>query len=441
MNYLSHYKATIKLGLPIVVGQIGVIVVGFADTLMVGQYNTASLASASFVNSVFNLIIISLLGFSYGITPLVGALFARKDYRGAGSTFKQAFVANLAFGLLLSALMAAVFPFLDYFGQPEELLPLIRPYYLTVLCSIVFVALFNAMRQFADSLMQTSIAMWILLGGNAFNIIFNYLLIYGKFGFPELGLTGAGLSTMASRILMALVFAYILLRQARYEPFRKGFFGVRTTMRGVLRNAKVSLPVALQMAMETGTFTFSAVMVGWIGAAELASFQVMVTIGTLGFMFYYSVGAAIAIRVASYAGKEDIVGLRRSAWAGYHILLLFATAASTIFFVFSDALIRVFTDDPAVSVIAVTLIVPLVLYQYGDATQICFANVLRGTARVMPIMWIAFFSFVVVGIPAAYLLGFPAGLGVQGVFLSFSVSLFVAAVLFFWDFQRATRRR
>jgi len=438
-KYTAHYKATVKLGLPIVIGQIGVIVVGFADTVMVGHYNTESLAAASFVNNLFNLIIITLLGFSYGITPLIGALFARRSHERAGATFRQALAANLLFGLLLTGVMAVVFLFIGSFGQPEELLPLIRPYFLTILSSIVFVALFNAMRQFTDCIMQTSTAMWILLFGNAFNILFNYLLIFGKAGFPELGLLGAGISTLSARILMVAIYAVILLRNRRYAIFRKGFFSERVSGRGIATITKTSLPVALQMAMETGTFTFSAVMVGWIGTAELASYQILVTIGTLGFMFYYSIGAAIAIRVASYAGKGDIAGLRRSAWAGYHILLLFATVASAVFFIFDRPLIAMFTDDPAVAAISATLIIPLIVYQFGDATQICFANALRGTAKVMSMMWIAFVSFVVVGIPCSYLLGFPAGLEEKGIFLSFSIALFTAAGLFLTQFLKATR--
>ena len=201
-RYLQHYRETLKLGLPMVVGQVGVIVLGFADTVMVGHYDTASLAAASFVNNVFNLAIVALLGFSYGITPLIGALFARGEYEKAGREFRHALIANVSFGVALTLVMGTLYFFLDRFGQPEELLPLIRSYYLTILASVVFVAWFNAMRQFTDSLTRTSVGMWILLFGNVFNICFNYLLIFGKFGFPELGLLGAGISTLGARIYL-----------------------------------------------------------------------------------------------------------------------------------------------------------------------------------------------------------------------------------------------
>lgn len=439
-SYWKHYKATLKLGLPIVVGQLGIIVLGFADTVMIGRYDTESLASVSFVNNVFNLVVISLLGFSYGITPLVGALFARGEKEEAGRVMRSALVTNLLFGVALTAVMGVLFFFLDRFGQPEELLPTMRPYYLTILVSMVFVALMNAMRQFTDSLTRTSTAMWILLFGNAFNIVFNYLLIYGKLGFPELGALGAGISTMSARVAMVAVYAAVLLRGRSYAAYRRGFFGGRARRKELARVTKVSLPVSLQMAMETATFSFSAVMVGWIGAVELASFQVLMTMGTLGFMFYYSVGAAVAIRVSGYSGKGDRAGVRRSAWSGYHILLVMAFLASFVFYRYSGTMIGVFTDDARVAAVSAALVVPLIVYQFGDATQICFANALRGTSEVVSMMWIALVSYVLAGIPCAYLMGFPLGLGERGIFLSFSVALFLAAALFLWRFVRATRR-
>lgn len=438
-NYISHYKATIRLGLPIVVGQLGVIILGFADTMMVGHYDTHSLAAASFVNNLFTLVTIMLLGFSYGITPLVGALFSQGKFFKVGETVGNALIANSIYGILLTGIMLVLYFFIDRMGQPAELLPLIRPYYITILISMIFVVIFNVFRQFTDGIMRTSIAMWILIGGNMLNIVFNYLLIYGKFGFPEWGLLGAGISTMGSRIVMALVYALLFLSAKAFASYREGFFKGQTHPDSILTIARISTPVSLQMGMETGSFTISAIMVGWLGAIELASYQVMVTIGTLGFMFYYSIGAAIAIRISSFMGAADMKGVKMAATSGYHILLLLGAIASTVFFTLDDELISIFSDDEAVRAMAATLIAPLILYQFGDATQICFANALRGTSHVVSMIWIAFFSYMVVGIPTAYLLGFPLGFGEKGIFYSFSAGLFTAAILFYLQFRKVTR--
>lgn len=437
--YKSHYKATIKLGWPILVGQLGVIVVGFADTLMVGRYNTDALAAASFVNNIFTLISLLIMGFSYGLTPLISAHYSRGEHAEAGVTFKNAIISNLLYTALLLIVMGIFYFFLDRMGQEEKLLPLMRPYYLIIWTSMLFVALFNIMKQFADGTLDTAKAMWILLSGNVINIVGNYMLIYGNLGAPELGLTGAGLSTWFARLCMAVLFAVILLRSKRYLPFRAGFQNGKITTQEVKRISRLSLPVSLQMGMETGSFTFSAVMAGWISAVTLASYQIIVTIGTLGFLFYYSIGASLAIRVGGFTGLGDKVSIRRAAFAGCHILLVWAAVASVLFFFFGQPLISLFSNDPDVIKTAVALILPLIMYQFADAMQICFANALRGMTDVVAMMWIAFVSYLIVGIPTGYFLGFVMGWGETGIFLAFSVGLFMAAVLFYKRFLRISK--
>ena len=437
---LPHYKATLRLGIPIAIGQIGVIVMGFADTMMVGRYATEALASASFVNSVFNLVTFLLMGYSYGLTPLISAHCGRGEQREAGGTLKQALVANGLFALLLLAVMSGLYFYIDRMGQPVQLLPYIRPYYIVILISMLFVACFNAVRQFTDGTSDTASGMWILLTGNALNIVGNALLIYGVGPFPELGLLGAGLSTMFSRFYMAVALIAIVAFRKRYAPFRAGFHATALSREAVRRINAKSLPISLQMGMDSGAFTFSGIIAGWIDAPSLAAFQVMMTIGTLGFLFYYSFGSGMSIRVATFAGQNDWKQVRLAARAGQHILCAMATISSLTFLLFGSSLIHVFSHDATVVGIAVSLIVPLIIYQFGDAMQICFANALRGTSQVMSMMWIAFVSYVVVNIPAGFILGFPCGLKTTGIFLAISLGLFTAAPLFYWQFRKELKR-
>lgn len=437
MNSLTpHYKDTLRLGLPIAVGQIGVIATGFADTMMVGRYSTDALAAASFVNNLFTLVSFLLMGYSYGLTPLVSARVGRGEKTEAGGLLRQALVANGLYGLLLLGVMAGLYFFIDRLGQPAELMPLVRPYYLIVLVSMIFVMLFNVLRQFTDGTTDTATGMWALLTGNGLNIAGNYLLIYGIGPFPELGLLGAGVSTLLSRLVTALIIAGSIVWRRHYAEFRLGFMRHRLRFSEVLFINRQSLPISLQMGMESGSFTFSAVMAGWIGAVELASFQVMVTVGTLGFLFYYSLGAGMSIRVASFVGAGDWARVRLATRAGCHILIGMGLTASLVFLLMGEPLIRLFTTDTAVLAMSLSLIGPLMLYQMGDAMQICFANALRGTSHVMSMMWIAFVSYLVVNIPAGYVLGFCLGMGITGIFLAFSLGLFVAAGLFFFHFRK-----
>ncbi len=428
------------LGLPILVGQLGNIVVGFADNIMVGRYSTEALASASFVNNMFNTAIFLLLGFTYGLTPLAGALFGNGRLAETGALTRQAVKINIAFAAAVTAAMGIVYFNLDRMGQPAELIPIIKPYYLLYLAGLIPVAVFNVLAQWSYAINNTSLPMWLILGANVFNIGGNYLLIYGNFGAPELGLFGAGLATLAARIGCMAVMIAVMLRARRYAPYREGFLH-RPARRGDNRLLwRTSMPVALQMGFESGSFTAAAVMTGWLGAVPLAAFQIIVIIGTLGFCIYYSIGSAITIKVANAAGTGDTGGMRHMAWAGYHIMLAMMTVSSVTFVVAGPAMMHAFTTDPAVLALAGTLLFPLVLYQLGDATQITFANALRGTSRVMPMLWIAFVCYVLVGIPATYLLGIAGGMGVYGIILSFSASLFLAGALFLIFFLRATRR-
>ncbi len=436
---IQRYKAILSLGLPILVGQVGMIIVGFADTTMVGHYSTNALAAASFVNNLFNVAILACLGMTMGITPLAGALFSQREHRRVGELIRNAVPVNLIFSLLLMGIMTVVYLNLHRLGQPEELLPIIRPYFIIYLVGMLPVIGFNIWAQWSYAINRTRMPMWIILACNALNILGNYLLIYGNWGFPELGLTGAGIATLVARTASAAVIISVFFIRKEYKEYARGF--IRSAFRGsiIRRVTNTSWPVALQMTFESGSFTAAAVMVGWIGAVELASFQVIVITGTLGFCVYYSMAAAVAVIVSNEAGLGNRRGMRETAFAGYHILLALATAASLFFIFGSHQLIRFFTEDPLVEACALSLIFPLVLYQLCDATQICFANSLRGTSHVMPMVGISFLSYVIVGIPATYILGFPAGMGLYGIMLSFSVSLFVAAVLFFYYFMRTTR--
>ncbi len=435
----SVYISILLLGLPILIGQAGNILVGFADTNMVGQYSTEALASASFVNNLFNVSIFACVGFTYGLTPLIGSLFTQGRFRDIGSLLRTGLWVNTAFALMVTSVMGAVYFNLHRMGLPEELLPLIRPYYLIYLAGVLPIAVFNVFAQWAYAIQRTVMPMVVILAANAINIFGNWLLIYGNLGCPELGLTGAGIASLVARWLCVACILCVFLRRKAFAEYRNGFFKCfyRRGDNGLIN--RTSWPVSLQMTFESGSFTFAAVMAGWLGKVPLAAFQVIVIIGTLGFCLYYSMAAAVSVLVANAAGAGSRSEMRHVAFSGYKILLALATCSSLAFIFAGPEIIRFFTNDPEVLAVAFGLIVPLVLYQYGDATQINFANALRGTSNVMPMLWIAFVCYIVVGAPATYILAFPCGMGIYGIILSFSVSLFLAAGMFLYYFIRNTK--
>ncbi|MDL2247586.1 MATE family efflux transporter [Bacteroides sp. OttesenSCG-928-J23] len=438
-TYKGHYRALIILGVPIIIGQLGMIILGFADTLMIGHHSTNELAAASFVNNVFNLVIIFSTGFSYGLTPIIGGLYGRKELPKAGQALKNSILANFLISLLLTLLMFILYLFVENLGQPEELMPLIKPYYVVLLVSLVFIMLFNAFKQFADGITKTQTGMWILLGGNAFNIIGNYVLIYGKFGFPEMGLLGAGISTLVSRILMVVVFVLIFFTSRSFAEYRKGFtLGISGEIFKKLNT--LGWPVGLQMGMETASFSLSTIMIGWLGTIALASHQVMLTISTFAFMMYYGMGAAVAVRVSNFHGQNDWVNVRRSAYAGFHIIMSMVVVFSLVLFSLRYQLGAWFTDSEEVVLTVVSLIVPFLMYQFGDGLQITFANVLRGISDVKPMMLMAFISYFIISLPTGYFFGFVLGWGTFGVWMAFPFGLTTAGVMFWLRFRKKSRQ-
>ncbi len=437
-RYKEHYKALFYLGLPIVIGQMGIIILGFADTLMVGHHSTMELAAASFVNNVFALCIIFSMGFAYGLTPIVGEFYGRGRYVEAGQALKCSLIADALVAFLLTGIMLVLYFNIEKLGQPLELMPFIKPYYLVLLASLIFVMLFNGFKQFTDGITATKTAMWILIGGNSLNLIGNYGLIYGKFGLPELGLLGAGVSTLVSRILMVVAYVFVLFYSRRFWRYKVGFFCLGWSRPLFKQLNALGWPVALQMGMETASFNFSTIMIGWLGVIALASHQVMLTISQFTFMIFYGMGAAVAVRVSNFRGQNDLVNVRRSAYAGFHLILGVAVILLSILFLFRGDLGGWFTDNKEVSALVSSLFIPFLIYQFGDGLQINFANALRGISDVKPMIIIAFIAYFLISLPVGYFFGFVLNWGAVGVWMAFPFGLTSAGVMLWARFQYKT---
>lgn len=418
------------------IGQLGMIILGFADTMMVGHHSTTELGAASFVNNIMNLVIITATGFSYGLTPIVGGLFGREELPQAGKALRSALLANLMAGAIMMAALAILYFNVGNIGQPKELLPYIRPYYLVLLASMPFVMLFNAFKQFTDSITETRTSMWILLSGNLLNIVGNYVLIYGKLGLPEMGVVGAGVSTLISRIVMVALFCLVFLARKKMRPYREGFFKLGWSRQLVSRLVSLGTPIALEMGMETASFSLSIIMVGWLGTIALASHQVMITISQFTFMVYYGLGAAVAVRTSYFNGQDDRDNVRHTVVAGLQVMVALELLLSGIIFLLRNHIGGWFTDSAEVSSTVISLMVPFFIYQFGDGLQINYANALRGIADVKPLMVIAFIAFFVISLPVGYFCGFVLNFGLVGVWMAFPFGLTSAGVMMWYRFKK-----
>lgn len=443
MNYLTntHARAIWKLGTPIMLGQLGVIMVGFVDNIMVGHYGTAELGAASFVNNFINIAFVLGMGFSYGLTPLVAGSYASGDGR-LKTLLKSSIVANLLVGVLLTLVMGLFLWKLEWLGQPAELVSLIVPYYTIQLLSIIPMSLFNAYKQFVDGVEQTHISMQSILYANVLNIVLNYILIYGKLGLPELGLTGAGIATFISRIT-SLVILLVAVHGTR--RFRQIFEVGRSRVGHVSREALKKLfglgvPSGMQMGLESGSFSIAVIMIGWLGTVPLAAHQVTNTLSTLGFMMYYGISSAVAIRVGHFFELKDKEGIRITVRSGLAIHALLAVSLVVTLLLFRYQVGRIFVSDEAVIALSAQLCLLLCLYQPGDVLQILYSNALRGMQDVKFTAVAALFSYGVMTVLMGYLLGIRMGMGVIGVWLGFPLGLTTLGLLLLGRYRWVMKR-
>lgn len=430
----------LKIGLPIMLGQACVIILAFADNIMIGWHSVDELAASSFVNNILNLLIMTELGFAAGMTPIIGSHNGRGDVAAVGLTLRNGLVVNGLIGLASVVLLAVVYALLGHFGQEPELLPLIRPYFVIVGISTLFSLGFNTLKQFTDGICRPVVSMVFLLLGNVVNIFGNWVLIYGKLGFPEMGLVGAGISTLFSRILIFAAFLLYILFSRSLRQYARAIKEAVLSLAEMKSIFTVGYPVAIQMALETSSFTFAAVMAGWLGVIELAAHQVVITISQLFFLMMQGLSFALSILVSNACGRGDYKGVREYAGKGYGMIVCISATLSVLLYIFRYQAAGVFTDSPEVSAMAVSLFFVLFAYQFGDGLQLCFANVLRGLQDVKPIMKVAFVSYYIIAIPVAYLLGFKTSLGLLGIWLGFPVGLTIAGVFFFLRYRSDMRK-
>ena len=422
------------------VGQIGTVLVSFADTFMIGHYGVRELAAASFVNNLTMILVLAGLGFSLGLTPLISDAESKGDRRGVGGLLRAGLKVSSLFAAAMAAILAILYLNLGRMGQPEELLPLIRSYYIVVAISILATYFFNTFKQFTDGTMRPTVSMIIIITSNLLNIAGNYVLIYGKCGFPELGLLGAGISTLFARIFTVAAMAAYFFLDRRLAKYREGFRAAGGDKGAMARIARLGAPISGQMAMETASFSVIVIIVGWLGTTALAAHQVMTTISQICYMMYIAVGSGAAILISSLNGQGLTKEVNMTARTAYAMTLGLTVVCSGIVLAAIRPLSALFTDSPEVISLAGTLVLPFILYQFGDGMQICFSNCLRGIQQVKPILPIAFTAYLLVSIPCSYLFGFVLDFGLKGIWFGYPISLTLAGILYLAVFRREQKK-
>ena len=423
--------------------------VSFVDNIMVGQLGTAELAAVSLGNS-FMFIAMSLgIGFSTAITPLVAEADAEQNFANGKSSFKHGLFLCTILGILLFLLVFFSKPLMYLMKQPVEVVELAIPYLDFVAFSLIPLVIFQAFKQFSDGMSMTKYPMYATIIANVLNVVLNYVLIFGKFGFPELGIVGAAYGTLISRVVMVWHLWYLLRNKDKSKAFvtQIKFFMLDKLMLRKIIN--LGAPSAMQMFFEVAIFTAAIWLSGLLGKNAQAANQIALNLSSMTFMVAMGLSVASMIRIGNQKGLKNYFELRRIAFSLFLLGTIFALCFGLVFFVFHNYLPKIYVDyndaknlidNTEVVKIASQLLIAAAIFQISDSIQVIVLGALRGLQDVKIPTVITFVSYWLIGFPISWFLGKEEAYGSFGIWLGLLAGLTTAAILLYIRFNYLTKQ-
>ncbi|RFS22763.1 MATE family efflux transporter [Chitinophaga silvatica] len=440
IKYQHHYKDNFRLAYPVVISQLGHTMVALSDSIIIGHTGKVPLAAVSLGNSLFSIFMVTGIGMSYGLTPLIAQENGRGNKLAIGHLLSHSLIINMIVGILLSTFIIIGSGHLNLLHQEGDVALQAKPFLQFLGLSFIPLMLFLSFKQFAEGLGFTRQAMNISIVGNVINIILGITLVYGFFGLPRLGVIGVGIATFTDRLLMGITMAFYVLKAPRFKPYLQTFGFANLKAANFKKILGIGTPVAFQYIFEVSAFSGAAVMVGWMGAADLAAHQIALSLAAMTYMMASGISAAAGIKSGNNFGKKDFKELRFSAIASYHMVLVLMSFAALFFIVGKNWLPGLYIQDPQVIHIASKLLIIAAFFQLFDGTQVVGLGILRGLGDVKVPTVITLFAYWVFGIPLGYLLGIKLGYGVEGVWWALLLGLLIASVLLFFRFHFKTKK-
>lgn len=420
---------TLKLSYPIVIAQLGIIAMGVADTMMVGQIGATELAAASLGNGLHFLVVCMGIGLTSVISPMIAQANAQKNYTLISKILGAGFYASFMLSILILVAHTLLTYFIFSLGQEIEVAALAQNYLYIVSLGIFPLVIFLAARNFTDGLSYTKIAMYVTFGGLLANIFLNWLFIFGNLGFPRWGLFGAGVATALTRILMMIAIIWYIFAQKKFKIYLPNFDCWNVDKSLVNKIYRLGFPAGLQYFFEIGCFSVAALMSGWLGKYPLASHQVVINLASVTYMVTTGMGSAGAILVGEGVGQKDKKYIFRSALIVLSLAALFMIFASFLFLIFQSFWVGLYSTDQKVLEIAKSLLLIACLFQLSDGIQCIGLSILKGIEDVKIPTLITLIAYWIVGLPSGYLFAFVFGLDVYGIWYGLSLGLTVSAIL------------
>jgi len=448
-NYTKEFKYNLKLASPVMLGMLGHTFVSFVDNVMVGQLGAAELAAVSLGNS-FIFIAMSLgIGFSTAITPLVAEADTAQNFAKGKSVFKHGFFLCTVLGLVLFLITLLAKPLMYVMDQPKEVVELAIPYLDLVAFSLVPLIIFQAFKQFSDGLSLTKYPMYATIVANILNVAINYVLIFGKFGFPEMGIVGAAVGTLVARFVMLFYLWWLLAKREQSKAYVTHIKFFKLSKQPLKTLTNLGLPSAMQMFFEVAIFTAAIWLSGTLGKNAQAANQIALNLSSMTFMVAMGLSVAAMVRVGNQKGLKDFKALKRIAESIFLVGFIFAMIFALLFVIFHKMLPNLYVnlEDPANAIdtaevvkIAATLLLASAVFQISDSLQVIALGALRGLQDVKIPTIITFISYWIIGFPISYFLGKEEAYGSLGIWLGLLAGLTVAAILLFIRFNYLTKK-
>lgn len=442
VTYRPELADTVRLSIPIVIAQLGVILMGVTDNLFVGRLlGAVPLGAAGLSNSLsFLLTSIGVGGLSV-VAALVSQAKGRNEDADINKLFRAGLRVAVLLGVILGGLSVLMAFFFDVFGQSAEVTRLARNFMLVLSASILPLLVFVGARQLCDGLRYPRVAMFITMSALVLNALFNYVLIKGIGPFPEMGLQGSATATLLSRIYMAIAMLLYVYKSGLFTTYLQPVFNALPVQADVKHILRLGLPGGMTFFFEVATFSLAQVMVGWLGDVQLAAHQIALNMASTTYMMATGISSAAAIRVGAAVGRESKTGIRRAGVAAFILSIVLMGAFATLFLTANNWLVDLYIrDNPAVSSVAASLLIMAGFFQLSDGIQVVGIGSLRGIADVNVPTWITLFSYWIVALPTSYFFAFTMGMNVEGVWIGLLTGLTLAAVLLTARFFRLIRR-
>ncbi len=431
----THTKQTINLAWPIVITQVGHIVTGMVDNIFLGRIGPTEQAAGILSNNLYVLLLVFGIGVSYALTPLVTAAHEKNDLLKKATLFKNSLLLNLFIAIFCFLVLYLSSGSLKHMQQPTEVITLAIPFYNVLIFSIIPVSIFFTCKQYCEGLSYTRTALVISVIGNLINCFLNYFLIYGKFGFPELGYMGAAWATFIARIFMGVLFLIVVFKSSATREMALVFKQAKIQWKEFLALAKTGINYGLQFTFEVAAFVIAGLMAGSFGKEQIDAHGISLSLAAITYMFASGISSAVTIRVGIFKAKNDWQNIKDAGLSSIKLVLFVMAFFGILFLLMRNILPLAFTNDVEILELSSKLLIVAAMFQLFDGLQVTVIGILRGLEDSLIPTVITLIGYWLIALPLAYYLAFNLKLEVIGIWIALLISLALVAMSVYWRFS------